>query len=190
MQSRFSIRNWAGAILCALLCLAVQARAAAAADTSSKNSARPSSAHPVSVKHSKHKSSTGKHSRSKHSRRKTKGKRKRGQEAIDSARAQQIQEALIRQHYLDGEPSGKWDAATQDAMRRYQTDQGWQAKTVPDSRALIKLGLGPSTDGLLNPESAMTAGPLASGAKAETEQGTDPPVNPSAGPASTDPPPQ
>jgi len=28
---------------------------------------------------------------------------------------------------------------------------------VPDSRALIKLGLGPSTDKLLNPDSAMTS---------------------------------
>jgi hypothetical protein len=41
-------------------------------------------------------------------------------------------------------------------MRRFQREHGWQDKTVPDSRALIKLGLGPSTDHLLNPESAMT----------------------------------
>jgi hypothetical protein len=44
-------------------------------------------------------------------------------------------------------------------MRRYQADHGWQSKTVPDSRALISLGLGPSHDHLLNPESAMTTGP-------------------------------
>ena len=85
------------------------------------------------------------------------GSRKRGQQVIDSARAREIQEALIREHYLEGEPSGKWDGATQAAMQRYQTDQGWQSKTIPDSRALIKLGLGPSTDHLLNPESAMTS---------------------------------
>jgi hypothetical protein len=42
-------------------------------------------------------------------------------------------------------------------MQRYQAAQGWQSKTTPDSRALIKLGLGPSPDHLLNPESAMTA---------------------------------
>ena len=57
---------------------------------------------------------------------------------------------------MQGEPSGAWDAATQAAMQRYQADQGWQSKTTPDSRALIKLGLGPSHDHLLNPESAMT----------------------------------
>ncbi len=82
--------------------------------------------------------------------------KKRGQQAIDSTRARQIQQALIREHYMQGEPSGTWDAATQAAMQRYQADQGWQAKQIPDSRALIKLGLGPRSDHLLNPESAMT----------------------------------
>jgi hypothetical protein len=50
-----------------------------------------------------------------------------------------------------------WDGTTQAAMQRYQADQGWQSKTTPDSRALIKLGLGPNHDHLLNPESAMMA---------------------------------
>ena len=50
-------------------------------------------------------------------------------------------------------------------MRRYQADHGWQSKTVPDSRALISLGLGPSHDHLLNPESAMTTEPAAHAAR-------------------------
>jgi len=83
--------------------------------------------------------------------------KKRGQQAIDTDRAREIQEALIRERYMEGEPTGSWDDATQAAMQRYQADQGWQSKTTPDSRALIKLGLGPSHDHLLNPESAMTA---------------------------------
>lgn len=83
----------------------------------------------------------------------------RGQQKIDSERAQAIQEALIREHYLSGEASGTWNQASEDAMRKYQADHGWQSKTVPDSRALIKLGLGPSKDHLLNPESAMTTVP-------------------------------
>ncbi len=166
-------------MLCGLLGLAVQA-GAGAADAPTKNSASSSAAHSPSVKHSKHKHSTGKHSSSgQHSRGPTKGKRKRGQQAIESPRARQIQEALIAQHYMEGKPSGMWDAATQDAMRRYQAAQGWQSKTVPDSRALIKLGLGPSKDGLLNPESAMTAGPLASDGKVGTKQSTGDPMNPS-----------
>ena len=85
--------------------------------------------------------------------------RVKGQQKIDSERAQAIQEALIREHYLSGEATGTWNQASEEAMRRYQSDNGWQSKTVPDSRALIKLGLGPSKDGLLNPESAMTTVP-------------------------------
>jgi len=87
--------------------------------------------------------------------------RVRGQKKIDPDRARTIQEALIREHYLSGEPTGTWNQASEDAMRRYQSDHGWQTKEVPDSRALISLGLGPSKDHLLNPESAMTTSPPA-----------------------------
>ena len=90
-----------------------------------------------------------------------KSKSKRGQQKIDSDRARQIQTALIREHYMSGEATGKWDATTESALRKYQADNGWQNKTVPDSRALIKLGLGPNNDHLLNPESAMTTAPEA-----------------------------
>jgi hypothetical protein len=69
-----------------------------------------------------------------------------GQREIDPARAREIQTALIREHYLTGEPTGQWDAASQAAMTKFQADQGWQTKLTPDSRALIKLGLGPSQD--------------------------------------------
>jgi hypothetical protein len=85
----------------------------------------------------------------------------RGQQKIDAERARTIQGALVREHYLSGEPTGKWDQASEDAMRRYQSDHGWQTKEVPDSRALISLGLGPSKDHLLNPGSAMTSAPEA-----------------------------
>ena len=91
-----------------------------------------------------------------HASKKTRKGRVRGQKAIDNERVRQIQEALIREHYLKGEASGKWDASTQQALHRYQSDHGWQSKTVPDSRALIRLGLGPDSEHLLNPESAMT----------------------------------
>ncbi len=60
---------------------------------------------------------------------------------------------------MTGEPSGKWDEATQQAMRRYQAEQGWQSKSIPDSRALIRMGLGPDHVHLLNPESAMVSEP-------------------------------
>jgi peptidoglycan hydrolase-like protein with peptidoglycan-binding domain len=71
-------------------------------------------------------------------------KQVRGQREIDPARATEIQTALIHQNYLSGAPSGQWDAQTEAAMQKYQADHGWQTKFTPDSRALIKLGLGPS----------------------------------------------
>jgi hypothetical protein len=67
-----------------------------------------------------------------------------GQRTIDSDRASEIQNALIKQKYLTGAPSGQWDSQTQVAMRQYQSDHGWQTKLMPDSRALISLGLGPN----------------------------------------------
>lgn len=87
----------------------------------------------------------------------TRHARFRGQQAIDQNRTLQIQQALIREHYLDGVPSGEWDQATRDALIRLQNDNHWQTKVLPDSRALIKLGLGPSPQNLLNPESAAIA---------------------------------
>ena len=85
--------------------------------------------------------------------------RAHGQQVISPERASQIQSALIREHYLDGEATGVWDQRTKDAMFRYQNENGWQTKVIPDSRALIKLGLGPRNDGLLNPDSAALASP-------------------------------
>jgi len=76
-----------------------------------------------------------------------------GQQKIDADRARDIQTALIREKYLDGEPSGVWDQRTKDAMTRYQEDHGWQTKSLPDARALIQLGLGPKHENLINPAS-------------------------------------
>ncbi len=121
---------------------------------------KPSATSHSTGKTNVHKSSAAtRNSRSKRGSKKTAAKR--GQQIIDPTRTREIQEALIREHYMEGEPSGAWDSTTQAAMQRYQEAQGWQSKTTPDSRALIKLGLGPSHDHLLNPESAMTSSPAA-----------------------------
>ena len=101
--------------------------------------------------------------------------RKRGQQNIDSQRARDIQGALIREHYMEGEPSGVWDATSQKAMERYQADNGWQSKSIPDSRALIKLGLGPDHQHLLNPESAMTTQPVTHSSSIPSEAGPNQP---------------
>lgn len=90
----------------------------------------------------------------------------RGQQKPDTERTREIQEALVRQSYLQGEPTGVWDQSTREAMARFQQDHGWQTRMVPDARALIALGLGPSHAGLINPETAMTNPPIAAGADA------------------------
>ena len=83
----------------------------------------------------------------------------KGQQAIDRQRTLEIQEALIRERYLSGEPTGVWDQSTRDAFTRIQDENHWQTKIVPDSRALIKLGLGPERQNLLTPDSADLATP-------------------------------
>jgi peptidoglycan hydrolase-like protein with peptidoglycan-binding domain len=76
--------------------------------------------------------------------RKSKPAKVSGQRAIDGERATAIQAALIKEGYLSGQASGHWDASTEAAMQKLQAENGWQTKLVPDSRALIKLGLGPA----------------------------------------------
>jgi len=78
--------------------------------------------------------------------------------AMPSERATQIQTALIQHGYMTGEPTGTWDSQTVAAMQKLQGENGWQTKITPDSRALIKLGLGPN---------AVGADPAAAGAAAD-----------------------
>lgn len=76
------------------------------------------------------------------------------QRSIDDERAMEIQAALIKAGYLAGSPSGHWDEASIAAMTKMQADNGWQTKLVPDSRALIKLGLGPDSTAATPPADA------------------------------------
>jgi len=81
-----------------------------------------------------------------------------GPRGIDDDRATQLQTALIHSGYLTGTPSGHWDDQTQAAMQKLQADNGWQTKLVPDSRAIIKLGLGPTGDSAANETASVPAG--------------------------------
>ena len=91
--------------------------------------------------------------------RRHRSRRVRGQQAIEPERVTQIQQALIREHYLTGEANGKWDATTVAAMQKYQADHGWQTKLMPDSRALKNLGLGPDYSGAINANGSSFAAP-------------------------------
>ena len=142
-------RIWVRTIVCFMVALSGLTATASSSHKHHRHSAGKAAS--TSTSKQKHSRSHGKRS-----------KRARGQQKIEGERARQIQAALIREHYLSGEATGTWSDASQEAMRRFQADHGWQAKTVPDSRALIALGLGPNNDRLLNPESAMTTVPIKS----------------------------
>lgn len=94
-----------------------------------------------------------------HSHLRHRARRVRGQQAIEPERVTQIQQALIREHYLTGEADGKWDATTIAAMQKYQADHGWQTRLTPDSRALMKLGLGPDYSTAINAKGSSFAQP-------------------------------
>ncbi|MBB5338554.1 peptidoglycan-binding domain-containing protein [Tunturiibacter gelidoferens] len=93
-----------------------------------------------------------------------------GQRTIDDARATQIQASLIKSGYLSGEASGHWDSETQSAMQKFQQDNGWQTKLIPDSRAIIKLGLGPEQDSKMNTGTSALAAPPTSPASSFLQQ--------------------
>ena len=181
-------RRLAVSAIGALTLSCVFAAVAVGQSPSSDTTTKPKT-HKAASSSSTTKASAKTHTSSKKSKKK-KSAKVRGQQKIDSERAQAIQEALIREHYLNGEPTGNWNEDSEAAMRRYQADHGWQSKTVPDSRALIKLGLGPSKDHLLNPESAMTTVPDAPKSQSlPTTSSTTPAVAnpPAATSGSTDP---
>ncbi len=152
-------------MLAALLLLASSATAATNQTKSTKSA---SSSHKSSTSSKSSKSAT--HSKSK-SRKKSAKSTSHGQHSIDQERTLAIQQALVREHYLSGEPSGKWDQDTKDALVRFQAENGWQTKVTPDSRALIKLGLGPDKSGLLNPDTAVMSSPHELGTQHDTVPG-------------------
>jgi len=174
--------------------LAVTALASASTTSTHKQQQTQAKLHSTSTTHhssshsssrhssSSHSSST--HSASAHSSHTKHGKqtahkswKSQGQHGISSDRTREIQEALIREHYMDGEATGVWDTKTQEACRKFQTDNGWQNKVLPDSRALIKLGLGPDHKDVLNPETAATSPYLPGGGVKSSESGSIAPAD-------------
>ncbi|MGH9557423.1 MAG: hypothetical protein ACRD2Y_16555 [Terriglobales bacterium] len=158
---RKTFRWMAVALVVALL----SAGLAMGAHASAKPAPKPATKKPTASSSTRKKVTAGKSRKrvaskkvaGKHSRRARRGAwKRRGQQAIDGQRIRQIQEALVREKYLTGEPTGTWDDRSRQAMIKYHQDNGWQTKVLPDSRALIKLGLGPTYAGI-NPESLPAA---------------------------------
>ena len=73
------------------------------------------------------------------------------QKAPTTDRIEEIQAALSREGYYHGDPSKKWDANTQDAMRHFQEDHGMNGSGRLDATTLQKLGLGSDIAGVSAP---------------------------------------
>ena len=87
----------------------------------------------------------------------------RGQNAPTADRIRDIQSALNREGALNGQPTGKWDDATVDAMKKFQEDHGLSPTGKIDALTLNKLGLGSQTAGRGAPiPSASSTAPPAS----------------------------
>ena len=83
---------------------------------------------------------------SKHSRR-----RQPGQKVPTADRISEIQQALAKEGSFTGNPNGKWDDATVEAMRKFQAGHGLNPSGKLDALTLHKLGLGSKTAGVAAP---------------------------------------
>ena len=77
--------------------------------------------------------------------------RQRAQTVPTPARISEIQSALAAQGAYKGQPNGKWDSATIQAMKDYQSRHGLTATGKLDALTLQKLGLGSEIAGRAAP---------------------------------------
>lgn len=127
------------AVLLALVCAAPVSFArpqftAAAAPAPSSSASSKSSATAKKKKSRRHHSS-----------------RQPSQKAPTPDRISEIQSALSRDGYYQGNPNGKWDANTVAAMEKFQSAQGLDPTGKLDAKSLQKLGLGSDVAGVSAP---------------------------------------
>jgi Putative peptidoglycan binding domain len=77
--------------------------------------------------------------------------RLRGPVRPSSDRIDQIQQALARTGYYQGDPSGRWDSGTISAMKSFQQAHGLAPTGKIDATSLQQLGLGSDIAGLAAP---------------------------------------
>jgi len=84
-------------------------------------------------------------------------KRESTQRAPTPARISEIQSALARDGYYQGQPNGKWDSNTVAAMQKFQSGNGLEASGKLNALSLQKLGLGSSVAGVSAPKPVQPA---------------------------------
>lgn len=88
----------------------------------------------------------------KHHKAKRHVKRVSGQKAPTPDRISEIQTALSRDGYYQGEPNGKWDSNTVAAVQKFQSSNGMDANGKLDAPTLQRLGLGSDIAGVSAPK--------------------------------------
>ncbi len=78
-------------------------------------------------------------------------RRQRGQKAPTPERIREIQSALAREGAYRKDPNGKWDAASVEAMKRFQAAHGLDPTGKLGALSLQKLGLGSEVAGRAAP---------------------------------------
>jgi len=103
----------------------------------------------------------------------------KGQSVPTPDRIKEIQTALQKDGSYEGEPTGKWDAATTEALKKYQDKNGITPTGKIDALSLNKLGLGSGTagKGAPLPSASATPSPIPS-PSASSDGPADPPAKP------------
>jgi peptidoglycan hydrolase-like protein with peptidoglycan-binding domain len=132
--------SWTGAAW--LVCAALNPTAFAQSNSTS-TSAKALAKNPVKA--------TAPASQSTATKQRTPARRVRPQATPAADRIREIQTALRDAGYLASEPTGKWDAASADALKRFQQANEITPTGKLDARTLQKLGLGSPVAGVSPP---------------------------------------
>jgi hypothetical protein len=105
------------------------------------------------------------------------------QKAPTPDRISEIQSALSRGGYYQGEPNGKWDGNTVAAVEKFQSANGMEGSGKLDAPTLQKLGLGSDIAGVSAPKpvtprppTSQSASPSGGGATTAVNSSPGPPV--------------
>ena len=150
-----------------IICLSIAAALLASSAAAFAYQPQSSSTSSGSTAPAKKKTSSKKH----HSRREP------TQKAPTPARISEIQSALARNGYYQGEPNGKWDSNTIASMQKFQSRNGLEASGKLNALSLQKLGLGSSIAGVGAPKPVQ---PPSSKPPASAPSSTTPPSTNSA----------
>lgn len=86
--------------------------------------------------------------------------RVRGQSVPTTERISEIQSALAKSGAYEGDPSGKWDDNTAQAMKHFQQVNGLSPTGKLDAPSLQKLGLGSEVAGRAAPRPEAPVSPM------------------------------